>query len=183
MQEVIVAISIGLAIYLRKPIPIYRSKKRLQQNSRVKKTEKQNLALTREAVEVLILTLAAGMNVPQSINTLATHSQSPFATELSAAVKSHALGANLIGEFEQVGNKDRYWKLITSQLQLSWAQGAKILDNLTELNDFLIDLHRAQILRKVRSAGVKSVIPLGICFLPAFMLLVVVPLLSGLIHF
>ena len=183
MMELITAVLISTAYFLRKPIPKYKKALNKPKSSKSKKALKVNLTQTREAVEILILTLSSGMTIPRSVQVASNYSNSPLIQKLQIAFKNHSLGANLETELKGISDLDKYWKLVTVQLQLSWEQGARILDNLSELDEFLIDLERSQILKKVKSAAVKSVIPLGLCFLPAFMLVVVVPLIAGLIKF
>jgi pilus assembly protein TadC len=93
------------------------------------------------------------------------------------------MGGSFEKEFLELAKQDRYWKLLVGQLKQSWDQGAMILDNLIDLSYFLLDIERSQTMQKVRSAGVKSVLPLGICFLPAFILVVVIPLVVSFINF
>ena len=183
MLTLLAAFCISTSIYLSKPfrfLPVQPDRK--IGHFRTKK-EKVNIQELREVIEVLILALGSGMTVPMAIRALNDFSEAALAKRLNLAVSSHAAGANLTNEFSNVGNENNYWKLITTQLQISWEQGARVVENFVELNEFFIDLERAQILKKVKSAGVKSVIPLGLCFLPAFMLVVVVPLVAGLINF
>ena len=183
MLAFITAALISTSIYLSKPLPYLMPPKQETIRNRNKKEDKVNIQEIREVVELLSLALCSGMTVPMAIRNLNQICSSGLAKQLLAAVNSQSLGANLNQELQVISTKNKYWKLITAQLQISWEHGARITENLIELNEFLIDLERAQILKKVKSAGVRSVIPLGVCFLPAFMLVVVIPLIAGLIHF
>ncbi len=183
MLTIISATLISISIYLSKPLPYLKPTKQIANRKLFKKEEKLNVQEIREVVELLSLALYSGMTVPMAIRNLNQFCESNLAKQLLSAVNSQSLGANLNQELQVISAKNKYWKLITSQLQISWEQGASITDNLIELNEFFIDLERAQILKKVKSAGVRSVIPLGLCFLPAFMLVVVIPLIAGLIQF
>lgn len=183
MFALISAAFISISIYLSKPLPYLMPPQQKTNRNWIKKEEKVNIQDIREVVELLSLALCSGMTVPMAIRNLNQNCGSDLAKQLIGAVNSQSLGANLNQELQAISAKNKYWKLITDQLQISWEHGASITDNLIELNEFLIDLERAQILKKVKSAGVRSVIPLGLCFLPAFMLVVVIPLIAGLIHF
>lgn len=183
MLTLFTAALISISIYLSKPLAYPKPVKGKANRNWIKKEEKVNTQEIREVVELLSLALCSGMTVPMAIRNINKNCNSDLAKQLLVAVNSQSSGANLNKEFQEISAKNKYWKLITSQLQISWEQGARITDNLIELNEFFIDLERAQILKKVKSAGVRSVIPLGVCFLPAFMLVVVIPLIAGLVQF
>ncbi len=63
----------------------------------------------------------------------------------------------------------------------SAASGAKLAEQLTLLADDLRAESAAADLAGARRLGVLAVLPLGTCFLPAFMLLAVVPTVAGLV--
>jgi pilus assembly protein TadC len=58
--------------------------------------------------------------------------------------------------------------------------GAPVADVLTRLADDARDTARAESIATARSVGVKAVAPLGLCFLPAFVLLGIIPIVAGL---
>ena len=180
MLEIITAICLALAYYLRKPLPRFANRKIKTQKTQMQTEPKENLASTREVTELLILALSAGMTVPQAINTVSMESEALLANELGKVFRNYQLGADLTFELNELAIKNQHWKFIASLLVQSWQQGATILENLAELNDYLLELERATILRKVKRAGVMSVLPLGFCFLPAFGLLVVFPMIGSL---
>ncbi|WP_245642351.1 type II secretion system F family protein [Nonomuraea candida] len=58
--------------------------------------------------------------------------------------------------------------------------GAPVADVLTRLADDAREAARAAAVASARSVGVKAVAPLGLCFLPAFVLLGIIPVVAGL---
>ncbi|MFC5831691.1 type II secretion system F family protein, partial [Nonomuraea insulae] len=58
--------------------------------------------------------------------------------------------------------------------------GAPVADVLTRLADDAREAARAESVASARSVGVKAVAPLGLCFLPAFVLLGIIPVIAGL---
>lgn len=172
---------IVIGIYLKQPLPRFGTKKKTTSKPKNSITKTVAVGQTREVVDLLILSITAGLTTPNAIKQSCRLSESQFAVKLNDAIKSYELGANFDYELTKVGQHDRYWKLVTNLLRQSWEQGSAISENLTELSDYLIDLERAQVLKKVRSAAVKSVLPLGVCFLPAFIAVVVVPIVAGLV--
>lgn len=179
MSSLVAALFASLAMYLVFPLPKLTKPAKVLRHKKAAKY-KVSIQDTRQYIELLILALTSGMTTPTAIKQSCLISDSHFAQELSKAVKAYELGANFEVELQDVGAKDKYWKFVTNLLRQSWEQGSAITENLTELNAYLVDLERAQILKKVRSAAVKSVIPLGVCFLPAFIAVVVVPIVAGL---
>jgi pilus assembly protein TadC len=59
--------------------------------------------------------------------------------------------------------------------------GAPLAEMLVASGDELRAAATAQGLSEIRSAGVKAVLPLGLCLLPAFVLLGIVPVVAGMI--
>lgn len=183
MTDLLIALTIAFAIYLRFPFKSHTKKLQRKESKKFGKVKEENHPIreTREVVDLLVLTISTGMTIPNAItktNLLCSHE---LANQLGNVIKSHNLGASVDAELIKVANIDRYWKLVVNQLRQSWERGATVLENLSELSDFLVDLEKSVTLQKVRSAGVRSVLPLGLCFLPAFILVVVIPLVAGLV--
>lgn len=59
--------------------------------------------------------------------------------------------------------------------------GAGVVDVIDGLADELADRARAGREDRARSVGVRAAVPLGVCLLPAFLLLGIVPLVAGLV--
>jgi pilus assembly protein TadC len=59
--------------------------------------------------------------------------------------------------------------------------GTAIHDQLADLEVMLRTTIEMQKLKRIKAVAVKSVLPLGICFLPAFIMLAVIPMVAGMI--
>ena len=57
--------------------------------------------------------------------------------------------------------------------------GASVAEAMQRLADDLRRQHRAAMETKARAVGVQAALPLGVCLLPAFVLVGVVPLVAG----
>ena len=57
--------------------------------------------------------------------------------------------------------------------------GSSVSEAMTRLADDLRRSARADVESRARAVGVKAAIPLGVCLLPAFVLVGVVPLVAG----
>ena len=183
MIELLTISFIAISIFLKFPLKSIGIKPQSNIPKKFKRTKKLShpISETREVVDFLVLTISAGMTVPSAIHKTAQLCEYELASQLGQVVRGHNLGASVESELIQIANQDRYWRLVVNQLRQSWERGATILENLSELSEFLVDLEKSATLQKVRSAGVRSVLPLGLCFLPAFILVVVIPLIAGLV--
>lgn len=61
------------------------------------------------------------------------------------------------------------------------ASGASVATIITRLSDDLARAGRAEVEGRARAVGVRAAIPLGVCLLPAFLLLGVVPVVASLL--
>lgn len=183
MTEFLTISFLAISIFLKFPFRSNAHRRQQNRSNKLKKAKKlvHPINETREVVDFLVLTISAGMTVPNAIYKTSQLCDYELAKQLGHVVRSHNLGASVETELVQISSQDRYWKLVVNQLRQSWERGATILENLSELSEFLVDLEKSATLQKVRSAGVRSVLPLGLCFLPAFILVVVIPLVAGLI--
>ena len=59
--------------------------------------------------------------------------------------------------------------------------GAPVVAAVQRLGDELERAARAQVEERARAVGVRAALPLGLCLLPAFLLLGIVPLVAGLV--
>jgi len=62
-----------------------------------------------------------------------------------------------------------------------WDSGAAIADSLHRVAADLRAARRAHLLTRARVVGVRAVLPLGLCFLPGFLLIGVLPVVASLI--
>jgi pilus assembly protein TadC len=58
--------------------------------------------------------------------------------------------------------------------------GAPVVAAVERLSDELARRSRAEVEDRARAVGVRAAVPLGVCLLPAFLLLGIVPLVVGL---
>jgi tight adherence protein B len=90
-----------------------------------------------------------------------------------------AAGATARQAIEEVNLDAEAYALIAADLSLARASGSRVLPAITsrisQLNRSRLELNR----RKIREAGVKLALPLGVALLPAMILLVVVPMFTS----
>lgn len=115
-----------------------------------------------------------------------------IATEITATAIGGPLGERLTWVSSQLrlgADPEPTWAALAADPamgQLSRAMsraaqsGAPVADVLTRLADDAREAARATSVAAARSVGVKAVAPLGLCFLPAFVLLGIIPVIAGL---
>lgn len=129
--------------------------------------------------ELLAAYLAAGAGMPAALRRAG--GTGPALAALSREV-GNALGAGL--------TPDDAWALARSERALtgvgricirSAASGSGCSEELLRLARRMRHRHEQELERRAERAGIWLVLPLGACFLPAFVLLTVVPVVAGLL--
>ena len=91
------------------------------------------------------------------------------------------MGLPLGRGLEDMAINNPRWRSIADTLIVSLNSGSPVIDQLAEVEYVLQSQLDTERLKRIKSVAVKSVLPLGICFLPAFILLAIVPIIAGLI--
>jgi len=127
-------------------------------------------------LDQLRMCLAAGLSVPAAVHEVAclpdAHSGIVWLDQEFIRNPAQALRQFQI-RHPTLGNSAHL-------LERSFVTGAPLHAALGTLSEQLRNAVTQEITRKVRAVGVKAVVPLGLCFLPAFVLLTVVPIAVGL---
>lgn|GEM_PF-840085 len=130
--------------------------------------------------DLLAACLASGASTPAATAATASAVGGPSAELLNECVAQFELGAD----------HRRVWAPLMAEPALapiarailrSAETGAPLTSTLLRVGDDLRSTRKAQLDQAAQAVGVKAVGPLGLCFLPAFMLLGVVPLIASLI--
>lgn len=134
------------------------------------------------AAGLLSACLAAGSPIADALATAARAMPEPAGGLLDGAARIAALGGGpleLAAVLSEAGEPG--WRNLGAAVVRSAATGAPLADLLHAQADTALQSWAAAALVRARSAGVKSVLPLALCFLPAFLLLGVAPLVAGLL--
>lgn len=141
--------------------------------------------------------LSIEMNAAIVADLLAACLASGASTSAATTATAQAVGGptgellrQCVAQFELGADSSRVWAPIASEPALapiarailrSAHTGAPLTAVLLRVGDDLRATRKAQLDQAAKSVGVKAVGPLGLCFLPAFMLLGVVPLIASLV--
>lgn len=132
-----------------------------------------------EVADLLAACLASGAPVSSSAAAVAEALGEPIAEPLRGLAASVSLGADPVAAWQAMGDQPGLGPLCT-QVARSLESGAPLADALPGLADDLRRTARATAETAARAAGVRAVAPLAVCFLPAFLLLGVVPIVVSL---
>jgi len=130
------------------------------------------------AVECLCLCLSAGLTIPESLTYTGKSQSSRAHQQLLQVVTLHELGQDLPTALAELERLDSKWLAASRILSASIYSGAPALEALDALLTYLRDEAHSEVTTRIRAVAVKCVLPLGLCFLPAFILLTVVPLIA-----
>lgn len=122
--------------------------------------------------------LYAGQSPAPALREIARAVGGPMAEELEALVHRLRLGVDPVTVWREAGRHPQLGPLGRC-VSRAVDSGASIADAMTRLADDLRREARLRVEGRARSVGVKAAMPLGLCMLPAFVLVGVVPLVVG----
>ncbi len=130
------------------------------------------------ALDLLAACLAAGATPGQALVAVGTAFEGDVGAMLSGVAALTALGAPVETAWSE-GSGDPRWAPVARALIRAHYSGASLTDVLEHLADDRRRAIRATAQAAAQRAGIKAVLPLGVCFLPAFVLVGVVPVVAG----
>jgi pilus assembly protein TadC len=146
---------------------------RLEPAARRRRREALRAALPL-GVDLFAACLAVGRPPAESLRVVADAVGSPLADELATVSARMALGGDPVEVWRQAGAVPELEPLARTMAR-SAETGAPAADALARLADDLRRERRASMEQAARSVGVQAAAPLGLCFLPAFVLVGIVP--------
>lgn len=136
-------------------------------------------------VDLLAATVAAGGAVEQGLVLVATTLPGALAEELLRIHHRLALGADPVVVWRQVAARSGAAAQLAPlgrAMARTHESGAPVAESILALGQELRDRARFEIEARAKSVDVKSAGPLGVCLLPAFVLVGIVPLVAGLLR-
>ncbi|MET1007505.1 MAG: type II secretion system F family protein [Propionibacteriaceae bacterium] len=131
-----------------------------------------------QALELLSAGLAAGMPLRQATTAVAESFDGPVAEDLGRVLALVNLGV-ADAEAWRVLRDQPLWTAAAVDLARSVESGTMMVDVLAHHANDARTRRRADLEVRARAVGVRSVLPLMCCFLPAFMLLGVIPTVAS----
>ncbi|WP_327586373.1 type II secretion system F family protein [Nonomuraea sp. NBC_00507] len=131
------------------------------------------------AADLMTACLLAGRPVSAATEIAANAIGGPLGERLSWVSNQLRLGADPEPTWALLA-KDPALGGLSRAMARAAQSGAPVADVLTRLADDAREAARAASVASARRVGVKAVAPLGLCFLPAFVLLGIIPVIAGL---
>lgn len=135
-----------------------------------------------QALELLAACLAAGMPVRTACAAVVAAFDGPVAEDLGRVMSATALGVSDAEAWRALRDHPQFGPAAVD-LARSVESGTMMVTSLQHHAEVARDRRRAALQVRARAVGVRSVLPLMVCFIPAFMLLGVVPtVVSAVTH-
>jgi len=131
-----------------------------------------------QVVDLLAVTLASGASPSSALTAVADAVEGPVAAELRAAEHGLRLGRDPARVWRELSRRPGM-AVLGRAMARAVETGSSVSDALHRLAEDLHASARLEGERKARSVGVRAAAPLGLCLLPAFVLLGVVPLVAS----
>jgi pilus assembly protein TadC len=131
-----------------------------------------------QGLELLSACLAAGMPLRQATRAVAASFEGPVGDDLGQILRLVNLGVSDADAWRSLRHHPQ-WGAAAIDLARSVESGTMMVDVLVHHARAARELRRAALEVRAKSVGVRSVLPLMTCFLPAFMLLGVVPTVAS----
>lgn len=129
-------------------------------------------------VDLLTAALGAGAAPSSALSLVAEVVDEGMAAELRAWTTRLTLGADPVTVWAAMAGHPQLGRLGVT-LHRSAESGAPVAAALLRLSEDLRERRRAAVEERVRQVEVRAAVPLGVCLLPAFVLVGVVPLVAG----
>ena len=130
------------------------------------------------AVDLLSACAVAGLPVMAALPTVARALGGPIAHRFDTLHARWGLGASVAEEWERLAVDPALHRLGSAMVR-AHRSGAPVVETLGRLAVDVRRERRSRLLESARSVGVKAAAPMAACFLPAFMLIGVVPTIVG----
>ncbi|MEV4293645.1 type II secretion system F family protein [Microbispora rosea] len=162
----VVAVGLFVAVRRREPAEVRRLRERVEADLPF-------------AVDLIVACLRAGQPMSGAVETTAVAIAGPMGERLSWAGAHMRLGAPPEEAWAALSGEPALAVLARTMIRAAQS-GAPVADVLTRLADDSRRTAQATASAAARRVGVHAVAPLGLCFLPAFVFLGIVPMVAGL---
>ncbi|MFC4908954.1 type II secretion system F family protein [Actinomadura gamaensis] len=132
------------------------------------------------SVDLLAACLKGGMPWDESVEAVASTIGGPLGEELTAVSVQIRLGADPMRAWLDLGERQPLLAPLARAAVRASRSGTALAVSLGRLAQEQRRTARTAAAARARSAGIRALMPLGLCFLPAFVLLGIVPAIVGI---
>jgi pilus assembly protein TadC len=136
--------------------------------------QRQLIMETPQALELLAACLAAGLPARTACAAVVQAFEGPVADDLGRVLALLQLGAGEVSAWRAIDDHPQLG-MAAADLARSVESGTSLVEGLQHHAAAAREARRAALQVRARAVGVRSVLPMMICFLPSFMLLGIVP--------
>jgi Flp pilus assembly protein TadB len=144
----------------------------------VRRRRERLVASLPHAVDLLAAALAVGLAPDAAVQQIAEVVEPPLADELAELTSRLRMGIDPVTVWRDLSHHPQLGGLGRAVLR-AVESGASVADAMLRLADDQRRQSRAEVEGRARAVGVKAALPLGVCLLPAFIVVGVVPLVAG----
>jgi pilus assembly protein TadC len=138
----------------------------------------RRIADTPQALDLLASCLAAGLPVRSALRAVVEVIDGPLADDLGQVLRLTELGRDDVSAWRTLARHDQLGPAALD-LARSVETGALLVESLLVHAEVAREERRGQVEEAARRVGVRSVLPLMVCFIPAFLLLGIVPTVAS----
>lgn len=132
------------------------------------------------AYDLLAVCLRSGLSAAAAASAVAVSTHGPLASTLGRVADLVALGTDAAAAWQREAGDRAGFTELAALVRRTSTSGAAFADGLAELAQRRRDDAQDAALAAAERAGVRISAPLGLCFLPAFVCLGIVPVVLGL---
>lgn len=131
-------------------------------------------------VSLFATALRSGAAPPDAVIVVCAALPGAAADRLSGVAARLSLGVDPVQVWESLGH-DRELARLGRTMARAQATGSPVVGSVERLAEDLARSARSEVEERARAVGVKAALPLGLCLLPAFILIGIVPVVAGLL--
>lgn len=133
-------------------------------------------------LEMIAVAIRQGASIPRallSIGELLDDSQGQYLRHVGKSLNSGYTWHDAWMDFSDDGTLQEEMRVVCDALEDSWLSGSSPLGRLQSASDGVAAFERSQIEQGASRLSVKLLIPTGLCFLPAFICIGVIPSIAS----
>lgn len=143
------------------------------------KQKSMGIDLVNEFIELVLLGMNSGLSVFSTLELNHENFPVPLQKHVDEVIRRCHMGMSLTHSLEVLENLVPELKNVLQLLRQSIESGAPITVALSKIYEVNQKQSDHLMTYKIRSLGVRCVLPLGLCFLPAFLVITIVPIVAS----
>lgn len=131
-------------------------------------------------LDYLHMCLSAGLSIADSMIRVERFIGNQLGLDVRRINELYRLGAPINDAVDQVARDHIAWQRLNEVIARSYLTGSSIKESVQVIAQYSRATSEVQTISRIRSLAVKCTLPLGLCFLPAFVVLSILPVVASL---